>query len=315
MLDSPPTAKATWPAHAARLARRCTRRARLGALLPRVAVGVLLGTVPALLCRLVPALAGVAPLAPSFIVLGGALGIVVGLRRARALPAVRPGDAAWALDRVGALAERGLTAATVEGPRGAEAAWAAPALAPPPAARLLPPPGLALFVGSLLVAAIALVALPAPMPAGVAAAPAVPDATAPGVGPASPADAAAALEQAAVDTEVLRARAQAALRTLDLPTDEPVDPSELAERLADPQQRQAAADAAKGTALEAGFAAGGRNAEGLARALNSALGPADRARDQRRDAVALRALDPRAPVPPHRRDVVERYYELEGDRR
>ncbi|MDJ0975230.1 MAG: hypothetical protein QNJ98_12270 [Planctomycetota bacterium] len=320
MTERMPTAVTSWPAQAERLARRCTRRARLGVLLPRLAAGVLLGAVPALACRLVPAFAPAAPLAPWCVLAGAAIGLVMGLRRARALAPVRMADAAWALDRVGALDERGLTAATVEGPRGAEAAWAAPALATPPTVRLLPPKGLALLVGSVLVAGIALVALPAsaastaesdaaPATAAAPAAPAAASAAAP------PADTAASLEDAAVETEAVGARAEAVARALELPTDELVDPADLADRLADPELRKAAADAAAGTPLESAFASGGNVAERLARALNNTLGPADRAEDQRRDAVALRALDPRAPVPPHRRDVVERYYELEGDRR
>ena len=51
MPDSSTTTQTTWPAAAAHLARRCTRRERLNVLLPWLACGILAGALPAVLCR------------------------------------------------------------------------------------------------------------------------------------------------------------------------------------------------------------------------------------------------------------------------
>lgn len=321
MTSSASRSRATWSDAAMRLARRATRRERLGAALPYIGTGLLVGSLPGLLARAAPALSRLAPMAPFFVAAGLLVGGILGMLAARRVAARRPGDAAWALDRLAHAEERGLTAAMVDGPRGAEAAWAAPQLAPPPTVRLLPPRGLAFAAGAALVAGVALVvahSVPSrttvPTDAAdllVAGAPTNPAGSPNGRSTMAPAE---ALDAEAERVQEQARAAEAVAEALGIASDEVPDPQDVAARLKDPQTREKVAEAARGTSLETAIAAAQGDGDKLARTLSAALGPESRAEERRREAVALRALDPRPAVPAHRRELVERYYELEGER-
>ena len=301
-----PTAGLSWPAAAADLAARATRRERAAALLPRVAVGLVVGAAAAGAMRLsgepIGASTWLAAAVPAC--LGAALGLVAASRVASTSPAA----AAWALDRVAGAGERGLAAATLEGPAAAEAAFSSPPVAPP-RVRLRPPAGATAALAAALLAAMPFVAAPSTRRAA-------------GTGHRPPSEATAAGGDAAIDAARLEAQARAAAReaaaarrvgeALAIPADAPVAAEDVAARLASP----AAAAAAKAAAppdsdAAAALARGPAGVADLARALSGEW--AESAEGLRRAAAAARVAAGTAPVPPARREVVARWLELRAE--
>jgi hypothetical protein len=298
------SAERTWPLAAEGLARRATRRARAGAVLGPLAVGLGAGAVVVAAAK--GAGLGLAsdPRFAAASILGGTVaGMVVGLSRARREPRVSAADAAWALDRLADGRGRGLTAAVEHGPAAAEAAWAEPRLAVP-AARLKPPRGMVGSFAAALVAAIAWL-LPAPQ----AAAPS-PDARSGAARPApsaAPAAAAGAAEARAARAAERAATERAVREALGLVPEAAADEARVAASLSDPEIVEAVrkalpegSDEAKRLAADA-TAAAGELARMLARASSA------EAEALRRDAAALRAGAGAASVPPERRALVTRW--------
>ena len=103
-----------WPAAARALAVRATRRARASAFLRRAGAGLGGGAAAALVARLLGV--GPAALAPAAVAVGALAGALAGAGAARRVPATRPADAAWALDRLAGAHGAGLAAAVTQGP-------------------------------------------------------------------------------------------------------------------------------------------------------------------------------------------------------
>ncbi len=293
---------APWPEAARRLARNVSRRERQGEALRPLGAALLFGGVGTLGLKLL-GLAGTAALLP--VVLLPLLALARGLFARRGSHPVAPADAAWALDRIAGADGRGLAAATIQGPAGAEAAWG-PGRVDPPAVRLLPPRGLALTVGAALVAAVAVVVPPrarAPAPPPRAAGPA-PEA---GAG----AGALAEEERVAAGEQRRALQAQEVREALGLTARAAEDPRRVAERLKDPALADAARKAAaEAPDLQALLEKGPDDAAALAQALTEGADAARTAEAARRRAVALRARGEVAPVPPERRALLERYVTL-----
>lgn len=300
---SPAGDRAPWPVAASDLARRVDRRARAGAGLRATAVALLAGAVAAAAMRL---FGGPLVGAAGLVGIAALLGALFGLRAAARVRSVSPGDAAWALDRLAGAGERGLTAAAVAGPAGAEAAWAGTPIAPP-RVRLYPPAGLVPALVAALLAATVL-AWPAPTARGARAPGGGDKAVRRGPGSAAgdalearrkEAEAAAAARDAAGERAVREA--------LGLPPSGHVDPAELASLLASKEARERATKAAPPTsAAGAALATGGPDAaRALSRALDAdPLGTVDALR---REAASLSASGGALPVPPSRRALVARY--------
>jgi hypothetical protein len=231
--------------------------------------------------------------------LGTAAGLALGALRALRRPAPSVADAAWALDRRARAEGRGLVAAVVPGAVGAEAAWASPPIAPP-AVRLKPASGLALAAGAALLGAIALFVptrsrSPTPLSAAGEAADEV------AVGAAGDAAAADAAAERALATERVR-------EALGLSRESAADPALVAERLADPNARRAAEEAAAGTGLESLVGTTEGEAHDLSQALAGGARSEEEARRLRREAATARAVGGVASVPLARRGVVERWF-------
>lgn len=286
-----------WPAAATALARRATRRRRTSAFLVRAAAGTVAGAAVLAAARLTGA--GPVALPEAALATGALVGAVLGLRAARRVAPTTVGDAAWALDRVGAAGGRGLAAALVGGP----AADAAGRSGPPPVARLEAPDGLPFALAAVLLAVGACT-----VPRRTAD-DAGPGATTPSAGTARGGAAVdAGRADAYADAQARRAAAERAVReALALPRTGPVDPTEVAQRLRDPAVRAAARrSAAEGSEAAAALSMEGADgAAALARALSDEA--AARAEALRRRATAGRAEAGAAVVPPSRRDLVARY--------
>lgn len=296
---SPATAHA-WGLAAAALARRVERRARLGHVLAASGLGLVLGAALGLGLHVL-GLPGAGGLATG---VGALLGAGVGLQRARQVPPVRAGDAAWALDRLAGAAEGGLYAAVA-------GAGPAPRVSlPPPEVRLLPPRGLALVAGGAVLAAVAWVVPadpsqdePARAPeearehvAGRIAAPGLP---------------AAGAEAARAQAEARALEAERVRRALGLSAAEGQDAATVAERLKSPEARAAAAAVAEAdgplrAALAAGEPAGADVAARLATGARAAEGLDAARRTELAHASALVA----PPLPAERRALLERYESL-----
>lgn len=289
---------ATWPQAASDLARRVGRRKRLSRGLHPFGIALLAGAAIGMALRL----AGVAsPLPEAALGLAALVGILAGARGARRVRSVAPADAAWALDRLAGAQERGLVAATVPGPVGAEAAWA-PGRVDPPAVRLLPPRGLAVSLCGALAVALAIL-----VPAGAnEAAPPAPrgadDAPMPGT------RAAVADQEARAREDAAQAQAAAAVRAaLGLGPQAATDPARVAERLTQPDVRSAAGEAAPEGSELAALLSERASADEVAGALAAGRAAEARAREARRQAAAVRAGGAFLAVPPNRRGLIERY--------
>jgi hypothetical protein len=291
----------TWHQASHDLARRVRRRAREAAVVGPLALGLLAGAVAALASKA----AGVAPdLAPALPLVGTLLGLLVGLARASRVPPAPAWAAAWALDRIAGARERGLTAALVDGPAAAEAAFGRGRVEPP-AVRLKPPPGLATAVGAALLAAIAVAVPPAD---GASAG----GAGGPTAGTARTVDGADGPSGAGARASERASRAEEAERVreaLGLSRATSSDPAALAERLADPAAREAARKAAtRGGDLEALLGGDSTGSPGaLAGALERAAADGEEVSRLRAEEAAARALAAAPALPPSRRAVVERY--------
>lgn len=309
--------RGTWAAAAADLARRVNRRARLSALLGPVAAGLLAGGLGGLAYRLF--LAAGTPAADRTVVLGclgGGLlgGLLVALGRPRRAPEVGAGDAAWALDRLQGADGRGLAAAAAAGAAGAEAGFGPEAPPPPPRVRLQPPRGLVLTVTALFLGVLALLA---PSRAPGAPHPGALTVLAGGDGPGvtaageSAGEAAAAADARAATLDRQAAEARRIREILNLPPSGPLDPDEVARRLAEAdRRRKAAAATTPGSRLSELLAGGDTASEALARLLAALDADRQVAATHRREAVSQRARLGLPDVPPGRRDVVARYLDL-----
>lgn len=296
-----------WPNASRRLARRVMRWERVGAWLWPLGIALGLGALVTLAAKAV----GIGP--PTALVPIGAaslVGLLLGLRRARRLGRIGDADAAWALDRIAGAKERGLVAATVEGPVAAEAAWGVGRI-DPPRVRLLPPKGLVLALGTGLLAAVSVLA-PARAPAAepVEAA-AQTQRTEPRAGaPALGADEA----QARVD-QATALEAAAIREALGLGPRAATDPSRIARRLEEPKVQDAVREAARKSGdaeLQRLAQAGAAGADGLAKRLGDGVDAARRAEEARRRLTAHRASGRVAHVPAHRRAYLERYFMERG---
>ncbi len=294
-------AETTWPEAAARLARAVERRDRIGAWVGPLGPAVGPAAVLALGVKAFGA-DGVTTWLP--LAAGAFVALVLGWRRSRGVGTVRPSDAAWALDRVAEAGGRGLAAATVPGPVGAEAHWG-PGRRAPPRVRLLSPRGLAL---SLCGGLLALVALLVP-PVGAAAGPAVPGAAAGAGGGPAPGAPGGDLAGRAAEAAHKAATAAAVRDALGLGPHAAEDPARLADRLVDERIRSAAAAAARGNEiLERLASAGPDAAHDLAEALAEGRRAGDEAEAVRREEARRRVASPALPVPPARRPLLERYF-------
>jgi hypothetical protein len=305
--DSPPTPR-DWAAAAAALGRRVTARARLQAFLRPFAVGLALAAVAAVVAR--AAMETDLRRARAVLVCLAGVGAIAGLLRARRVPPVALGDAAWALDRLSGARERGMTAALASAPVAEEAA----ALSPtgPARVRLRPPAGLVAAASAALLATVAWT-WPAPAPEE----PADPDAAeAASASPASGEGAATAADaRAAVLAREARAVSEAR-EALGLPPRTALDPTGVAERLAAPATSEEAVEAARRALARADGAPPGAadpTVDALARRISE--DPAARAEALRRDAIAARASSTAARVPPGRQETVARYLALRATAR
>ena len=299
---------ATWPAAAQRLAQRVNRRRRLGHLFAGIGTGLLGAGIPLLILRVWQPTRFDLGLGLGLSALGAALGLSFGLGKASEEHTTTPGEAAWALDRIASAGERGLTAATVAGPRGAEAAFAHPPLPVPALPRLLPPRGLLALGAGLLVALVHVVLPTGPDAAassdagGMIRMPAGAPGAATAATDAQRADARRAERAAAVSADMLEA--------LGLPPDDAVLPSELARRLDDPTRKAAAEAAADNDPeLAAALAAGTSDPDTLARSLVRARAQEGEAARLRRALSAATALEPTPPLALERRALVRRYFQ------
>jgi len=304
----------TWARAARSLARRVNRRSAWSAALRPVGVGLLASAVLALVRRLLIApdvLSNVT--VPVLLAAGLLVSLIAGIAAARRTPRTGIADAAWALDRLARAKERGLTAAVVEGPAASEAAWADPAVPPPPSVRLLPPTGLATTVAAILLATVAVLgparsnaaddSPPAPIVGGTAQA-----------APDGHADAARTADAEASKADARATARDRVRRALGLSSDGHVDAAELAAKLQDPEIRARARAAADGDdGLAGALDHGHTSPEEIARALGGANDERARAIQQRRAAVLARGRAALPPIPPHRRDLVVRYFDLRRD--
>jgi hypothetical protein len=298
----------TWPAAAARLAKRVNRRRRLGHLLSGAGTGLLAAGLPLLLLRVWQPARFDLGLALGLSALGAALGLSFGLGKAKEEHQTTEGEAAWALDRMATAGERGLTAATVMGPRGAEAAFARPTLQAPEAPRLLPPRGL-LAIGAGLLVALVHVLLPTTPRDATAA-------TAGGMVRMPPGTVSMGTAEADAErTTAQRAERAAAvsaemLEALGLAPDDALLPRDLQARLEDPVRKAAAEAAASADPeLAAALAAGTADPDTLARALLDARAAEAEATRIRRSLSANNALGQAAPLAAQRRALVRRYFQ------
>ena len=298
---------------AERIAGRVNQRARIGAALAALNTTLLTAGVAAITFRAFFT-TGAADrdrqVVGGLFVAGALVGAWFGWRRARRLTPVGSGDAAWALDRLAGAGGRGIAAAVGEGAAAAEAAWGENAVAPPERVVLHPPRGLVATVAALGLFALAMLV---PGRAGAPQAGRTVLGSA-GSGAATATGEAGAAEAHAAEAEAraLDDRAEAARRVrriLNLPADGPLDPVEVAERLADAAARQkAVAAAAPGTPLSEALESGDTPGEALARLLAASETAPAAASGRRRDAARARArLGDRIPVPPGRRTLVTRY--------
>lgn len=294
-----------WSLAATDLARRASRRSRVGAALRPMTLAVLAVAAGVLGARA----SGAIDASGGRILLGmgGAAGALLALGAARRVRPTNVADAAWALDRRAGAAERGLHAALLP-PDAARAALGALPPPAPPTFRLSPPPWLTPALGALLLAGAAAVWKGPPSPPG--------DDTATGARTAarSPSGAAgrAALDAGRKDVEAdeagrRSAEDRAVREALGLPAEGPVSPEDLADRLAVPEARAAAKAAAAPGSAAAGALAG--DGEGVASLLARALASnaTEQAESLRREAAALRAAAGVHPVPPSRRALLSRY--------
>lgn len=299
-------APATWPQAAATLARRVHRRERLGAALRPLGATLLAGGAACVALKL----AGTVPPWPlALLAAAVGAGLLAALLALARVGPVEVADAAWALDRLAGAHERGLVAAVVPGPVGAEAAWASGRVDPPRVA-LLPPRGLAMALGGLLAVVLAVLVPSAPAEA-TEASPAPETAAVAGGGAAE--DLAAREQSARTDAE--RAAAAAAVReALGLGPQAATDPERVAERLRDPRLADAAREAAPEGSGLAALLAEGASPHLVAEALADGGRAEGRAREARRRAAAARAAGAFVPVPPDRRALLERYITRRRDR-
>jgi len=316
--SSSPAGGANWSRAAAGLAQRVNRRARWAAALRWIGLSLLCAAALSMLWRaLGPPIPGLPDRTLVALLLGSgtALGLIPALLAARRAPQVSPGDAAWALDRLVSARGRGLAAAVATGPAASEAAFSKPPLSAPPPVKLHPPSGLVPFLGALILGTLAVLAPArgAGLPPGdrtsdgAGGAGATPGAGS-GDGPRAQA-ARAEAQAAALDAET--AAAERVRAALNLPSDGPLDPQEVAKRLSDPQRRAAAAAAASaGTSMAELLADEQTSGDALARLLAKGGDNPALAAQHRREAAAARARRPALPVPPSRRDLVERYLRL-----
>jgi hypothetical protein len=246
-------------------------------------------------------------------------GLRAGLAASRA-PRVGAGDAAWALDRLGRLGERGLAAATLP------AGTLAEAPATPAVPRLRPPGGLTLAVAGLLLATLAFVApetAPAPgtgeaqgpaQDAGGAGEDIAPAGERPGPAPEAAGDArptpadALPTEPGGPDAADPRTPMERLRDALNLPAEGPLDLSDLVERLADPELRRRAAEALAGHPV-ARVLTEGDNPPSVAAAalLDEQVREAEAAERARRAAAARALRAGTEEVPTDRRPLVARY--------
>lgn len=305
----------SWARAADALASRVRRRMRRGVAFTRVGLALLVAAALALLWRAAapprPGLDGTAVVL-TVLALGVALGALLALRARRRQEPIGSGDAAWALDRLAAAGGRGLAAAAVHGPAASEAAFADGGIPPPPAVRLHPPRGLALVVGALLLAVLAVLA-----PGRTVAEESADRSAGSGTrvaGEGREGGAAAAASRGEKTAATLQAQADAArgVRTaLSLPPDGPLDPKEVATALMDPGARKKAADAAgTGSDLSALLNATDTSGDAVARLLERGEDNQDEASRTRREAAGARARLGVPAVPPARRDVVQQYLSL-----
>ncbi len=284
----------SWPVAAHELARAVTRRERLGALLTSCGAGTLTGTVAALV------LARFSQTPPAWLAVasGALLGLAHGVWRARRVTPADPGDAAWALDRLGEANEAGLASAlggTEQSP------------APPPSTRLKPVAGLPLALGAALAAGLAL-GLDARADGPSEAAAGEPTEAVAPAGPGS------GDERTTESRERHAAEAARVRLALGLTSEAPPSAALLAERLQDPAAREAAQRALHGTseaesALARALAAGPEAAVLLAQGLAQATSDGAALEAERRAALAAAAAA--APVVgASRRALVERYAAL-----
>ncbi|MEZ6027741.1 MAG: hypothetical protein R3E85_16365 [Planctomycetota bacterium] len=310
---TPPTT--TWADSAAGLARRVNRRSvaesALRAAGPWLAVGGALAVA-----------ARAAGVETAVVATFAGAGLVVGCLRAvlagRHAPRVALGDAAWALDRLGRLGERGLAAATLAPGTVTEA----PPVPPQPG--LKPPGGLALAMAGVLLGALAFLAptatdeapaTAAPAPAGEGSgagsatdgAPGAPGAASraapqPDGEPASPAS---PPEDAIPPSPLEVARA-----ALNLPAGTPFDRADLMARLADPASLERLTKAMAGHPVGTLLAEGDNAADSAAAALLTEQAQEAEALERARRLAAARALAVGTePVPLARRPLVVRYLE------
>ncbi|MGE0193750.1 MAG: hypothetical protein AB7T63_17130 [Planctomycetota bacterium] len=321
-LPTTPTPTATtWADSAAGLARRVNRRSVVESALRAAGPWLSVGGALAVAARAAGAeTAVVATFAGAGLVVGTLRAVLAG----RHAPRVAPGDAAWALDRLGRLGERGLAAATL-----APGTVAEPPPVPP-APGLRPPGGLALALAGVLLGALAFVApqaaddgdpgdatapaghgsgsgagsdgAPAPRNGSSPAAPgpngdATPDADATPAPPADP------------DT-VPASPLDVARAALNLPPERPFDRADLMARLADPAARERLAAALAGHPVGTLLAEGDNAADSAAAALLAEQAHEAEALERARRRAAARALAVGTePVPLARRPLVARYLE------
>lgn len=286
-----------WRDASLRLARRVERRSRQQALLTPLGRGLTAGALAGLCAHL---LGQGAPLPMALAAAGALAGLLSGARSASRAPTVSPFSAAWALDRLGGLGERGLVAAGDD--------RFAPLAPPPPAApRLLPPQGLPLVAAGLVLGALLFV-----LPQGARGR--EPDGLIPEDGAARPvavlAGPGAGGEPAAARerTEALATEAGRVRTALGLTASEGQDASAVAERLNDPTWRaEARAAADPGSPLGQALAGEAPAAQDVARHLGQGSLAAERLAAQRRADLERAARAPLAFLPPERRALVERY--------
>lgn len=292
-------APTTWPRAAERLARRVRRREQIGAVVGPLGRALLLGGAAGVALKL----GGAAPLWP-LTVLGAslALGLLGAFHALGRVPPVATADAAWALDRVAGAKERGLVAATVPGPVGAEAAWAAGRI-DPPRVGLLPPRGLAMALGGILAVVLALLVPTAVVEAGPAHTTGSPE-----TGAAAPGGGGGDLRADPGREDAAEAEAAATVReALGLGPQAATDPERIAERLGDERIRDAALEAAPEGSDVAALLARGASPEAVAEALGAGGEAEARARQARRRATAAIADGAIVPLPADRRALLERY--------
>lgn len=307
---TPSTAAAAgnpWPGAAKALAQRVGRRLSLEAGLSAAGPWFAVGAASAVAVRLFGGAAGPAAAA---LVGGGTLGLLRGFLAARASTRPQAADAAWALDRVGSLGERGLAAAT-----GAlRDAAAIPAL--PRLPRLRPPRGAALVVAAAVLGTLALLAPPAKTAADAEPARA-PAGAAEREHPSSPRSngdpSGSTVDQPTGDGEAAgplgagRGPLERLREPLNLPPDAPLDLTDLTERLADPASRDRAAAALAGDAMADLLARGDTAPAAAAAAVLEAQRRWVEAEERSRRAASSQDADGAAFVPPSRRALVARF--------